>query len=862
MPKFAIIIFNGLILLSLMKNFYFIPILVLMAGLSNLKAQLLAFPTAEGAGKYVTGGRGNALTAPKVFEVTTLTDDATSATTPGTFRYACTNNSPSAPNRIIVFRVSGTIHLYATLSMNRANTTIAGQTAPGEGICIADHAVYIGANNFIVRNMRFRLGDRYQNLGMVNGSGADDAFGDNGNGRTNLIIDHCSMSWSDDESFTVYSGDNITLQWNILEEPLNYSYHFETGDADFEQHAYGGIWGGKHASFHHNLIAHIKGRGPRFDGIRNIPADSGDFRNNVIYNWADYNTNGGEGGAYNVVNNYYKYGPNTPSTSTSGVNRRNMLINPYKQTSPSIPYGKYYLTGNYCDNSTVITDNNWKGAAMNGGSLNDTTSAKVLVPFNCIDINMETAQDAYNSVLAKAGCILPHRDTLDQRVVNDVKNRTGKLIDVQGDYPHGTPYALTVNAWPTLASGTVPTDTDHDGMTDRWESARGLNPSSSADLNGYISTSGYNNLENYLNGDTIVAAGITNTCITARQINSTNSGQWLHARDTGFSYYLSPVYTTSTDSNQIVASILDNGNYGTFDVSYYTTNTLRNDGAGHYYLNRNISITPQNPALITQPVTVRLYISKAELDALKAADPAINTIADLRIFKVSNNSCLTTLSTTPEGITQTASAVFGSYQNGYYIEFQTSSFSSFFFGSSSYPVPLKLVSFNATLENKKVNTKWVTENEVNTQSFTVEKSASGNNFYAVGNVAALSTSGTHHYSFVDADPLPGTSYYRLKMNDRGGIFTYSNIVAINNKTKTTLVITPNPVNEKLLLGFPKAAANAVIKIISADGSQVMKYNITAGLTQSQIITSSLPAGMYQVIFTDNNQVISTKFIKQ
>ena len=251
---------------------------------ASLFAQLPAFPTAEGAGKFTTGGRGSSSTPPKIFEVTTLADDASSATTPGTFRYACTNNSPSAPNRIIVFRVSGTIHLYASLSLTRANTTIAGQTAPGEGICIADYPVYIGANNMIIRYLRFRLGDKTQlkttpaNCGLpvppftnnpscvptatgTNPSGADDAFGDNGAGRQNIIIDHCTAGWSDDESLTIYKGDNVTVQWCMIAEPLNYSYHVESGDNDYEQHAYGGIWGGAHASFHHNLIAHIKGRG-------------------------------------------------------------------------------------------------------------------------------------------------------------------------------------------------------------------------------------------------------------------------------------------------------------------------------------------------------------------------------------------------------------------------------------------------------------------------------------------------------------------------------------------------------------------------------------------------------------------------
>ena len=187
-------------------------------------AQQIAFPGAEGAGAFATGGRGTATVPTTVYEVTNLNDD----NLPGSFRYAVTNNSPVALYRTIVFRISGTIHLNSALAINRANTTIAGQTAPGDGICVADYPVSISNDNVIVRFMRFRMGDKNQNKGMVNGSGSDDTFGSLG--RKNLIIDHCTMSWSSDEACTIYRGDSTTLQWNIISEPLNYSYHFETGD--------------------------------------------------------------------------------------------------------------------------------------------------------------------------------------------------------------------------------------------------------------------------------------------------------------------------------------------------------------------------------------------------------------------------------------------------------------------------------------------------------------------------------------------------------------------------------------------------------------------------------------------------------
>ena len=194
---------------------------------NNNESTPIAFPAAEGYGKYATGGRGG-----KVFIVTNLNDDGE-----GSFRKAAITNGP----RIIVFAVSGTIHLNSSISI-KANVTIAGQTAPGDGICIADKSVGLGGDNIIIRYIRFRLGDKWQRqAGQVDGSGSEDAF--SGVGKKNIIIDHCSFSWSNDECLSIYNGDSTTLQWNIISEPLNYSFHFETGDKDWEHHGFGGIWG-------------------------------------------------------------------------------------------------------------------------------------------------------------------------------------------------------------------------------------------------------------------------------------------------------------------------------------------------------------------------------------------------------------------------------------------------------------------------------------------------------------------------------------------------------------------------------------------------------------------------------------------
>ncbi|MES2431409.1 MAG: T9SS type A sorting domain-containing protein [Bacteroidota bacterium] len=820
-------------------------------------AQQIAFPTAEGMGKYTTGGRGTPSVATTVMEVTNLSDD----NLPGSFRYAATKSGIT--HRTIVFRVSGTIHLTSRLTLNRPNTTIAGQTAPGDGICIADHPVSISADNLIIRYIRFRLGDKNQNLGMVDGSGDGDAI--SGTGHKNIIIDHCTMSWSDDECFSIYAGDSTTLQWNMLSEPLDYSYHFETGDTDFEHHGYGGIWGGKHTTAHHNLIAHVRGRAPRFDGSRNLSVggnvaglENVDFRNNVIYNWASYNVNGGEGGNYNVVNNYYKYGPSTSTTAA----RKYMVINPGKNSS--LPYGKYYLTGNYIDGSVANTQDNWLGALMDGTSGSTAIAAAKLsatapIPFSLMSIQEETALNAYNSVLKNAGCILPNRDTLDQRIVNDVQNRTGKIIDVQGGYPaHSTNtpagFAATVNAWPTLLSTAAPTDTDLDGMPDEWESQRGLNSNNPADRNGYHSN-GYTNIENWLNGDNIVAYGKINNCIVTKQIISSGSSVWIDAKDSTFTKLI------STDTNNLVASILDENVNGIFNISYYTTATTRYDASNHPYLNRNVTISPITP--IINPVKVRIYFTTTEYNTLKLADPSIITLADLQILKIAGNTCVNALSGTPEIIIPSAYGSYGTYQTGYYVEFMTSSFSTFFIGSKAlFPVPVKLISFEAKLFNNQVKTAWITENENNVQNYIVERSADGIQFVSIGIVSTQNVNSLHNYTFIDHLPLQGIGYYRLKSVDQDGIFKYSEIVTVKNNALLEIKISPNPVKNILKINYPAPSGKGVLNIISDDGKKQMSLKINTNTTTQSLDISLLRKGMYVAVFIFNDRYETIKFIKK
>jgi hypothetical protein len=437
----------------------------------------VAFPGAEGFGKYTTGGRSG-----RVIVVSNLNDDG-----PGSLRQAVEKSYP----RIIVFAISGTIHLQSKLNI-RSNATIAGQTAPGAGICLADQPVTLAGDNIIVRYLRFRMGDKFQRGGMVDGNGGDDAFG--GVRRKNIIIDHCSMSWSTDEVFSIYAGDSTTLQWNFISEPLNYSYHFEAGNKDYEHHGFGGIWGGKHLTAHHNLFAHCNNRNPRFDGTRNTPEETVDYRNNVIYNWGGNTIYAGEGGRYNIVNNYFKYGPST------NKNVKYRIVSPGKWEKPVIPFGKFYVDGNYVDGADDVSKNNWLGIYMgNGGTEADKKEAVIHQPHAVENISLQTAIEAYRSVVEMGGCSLPERDTLDQRIVNDIKNRTGKLIDVQGGYRHGTAYEQTVTAWPTLRSLPAPKDSDSDGMPDDWEKKHGLNPSEASDASSNTLHGYYRNIEVYIN---------------------------------------------------------------------------------------------------------------------------------------------------------------------------------------------------------------------------------------------------------------------------------------------------------------------------------------------------------------------------
>ena len=454
-----------------------------------------AFPGAEGFGRYVTGGRGGA-----VYRVTNLNDSGD-----GSLRWALSKPGP----RTIVFGVSGTIHLESALSIP-GNTTIAGQSAPGDGICVADYPVAIKGNNVIVRYMRFRLGNKYV---LKDGADGWDGFG--GFDQQDWMIDHCSVSWSIDECLSVLGNKNTTVQWCLVAQSLVNSGHTKGA------HGYGGNWGGSGASFHHNLLAHHGSRTPRLGPRPTTQLDERmDMRNNVIYNFGGNGCYGGEAMTVNIVNNYYKPGPGSPTGNKgkriAGIGiRTDEYIKTYPAYAPAHHiWGKFFVEGNVNSKYSDVTGDNWTYGIYNNIDANgcDGTytaktkdTIKLAEPMPFIITTTHTAAQAYDKVLQYAGASL-HRDSFDELMVSDTRNGaatyTGSglskgMVNSQDDNrPANAP--ADWSAWPTLSTNGSITDTDGDGMPDSWETANGLNPNDANDGNK-VGDDGYTMLEVYLN---------------------------------------------------------------------------------------------------------------------------------------------------------------------------------------------------------------------------------------------------------------------------------------------------------------------------------------------------------------------------
>jgi hypothetical protein len=455
------------------------------------QAKIPAFPGAEGGGAYTAGGRGG-----KVFVVKSLDDRG-----PGTLREACEQGGA----RIIVFNVAGIINLKSPINIRAPYITIEGQTAPGDGVCIAGESVLIDTHDAIIRFMRFRRG-------QTEVTRRDDALG--GNPVGNIILDHVSGSWGLDENMSIYrhvydrksdgKGEklptiNITIQNSIFSEGL-----------DTYNHAFGSTIGGRNSTFMRNLWANNIARNPSVG----MDGDFG-FANNVIFNWWNRSADGGDDKSFfNFINNYYKPGPITPKDKPIGY--RILKPESGRAHKDSLVFGKAYVNGNIVEGNEQVTKDNWAGGVQvqdlpDAGKY--TSEIRVDKPFPMAAITLITAQESYDYVLNNAGATLPVRDAVDKRIVEDV--RTGKITYDKNAVPFTAKFVKRrlpadsykdgiisdisqVGGYPVY-EGTPYVDTDNDGIPDAWEIKNKLNPKKAADATA-ITGSGYSNIELYLNG--------------------------------------------------------------------------------------------------------------------------------------------------------------------------------------------------------------------------------------------------------------------------------------------------------------------------------------------------------------------------
>lgn len=455
------------------------------------QAKLVAFPGAEGGGAYSFGGRGG-----KVYVITSLADSG-----PGSLREACEQGGA----RIIVFNVAGIIRLKTPLIIRAPYITIAGQTAPGDGVCVAGESVWINTHDVVIRYMRFRRGE-------TDVTRRDDAIG--GNPVGNIIIDHVSASWGLDENMSIYrhvydpkDGSkpaklptvNVTIQNSIFSEAL-----------DTYNHAFGSTIGGLNSTFMRNLWACNISRNPSVG----MYGDFG-FVNNVVFNWWNRSADGGDNNSfYNFINNYYKPGPITPPDQPIAYR----ILKPESGRDKRFAhlFGKAYINGNIVEGNDKVTKNNWDGGVQVEGPANKQKvldSMRVNKPMPMAKVSIIDARKAYDYTLTNAGASLPVRDAVDKRVVEQV--RTGKIKYTEdGKAPVGKEFIKRrlpadsykqgiisdisqVGGYPEY-KGTPYTDSDNDGMPDAWEIKQALNPKDASDA-AKLTKSGYSNIENYIN---------------------------------------------------------------------------------------------------------------------------------------------------------------------------------------------------------------------------------------------------------------------------------------------------------------------------------------------------------------------------
>jgi len=457
----------------------------------HFRTRSIAFPTAEGYGRFARGGRDG-----RVIEVTNLEDynaGKGEAVIPGSFRAAVEADGP----RTIIFRVSGIIHLKLPCAVHNPYCTIAGQTAPGDGICLADYgAGAYGTHDVIIRYMRFRVGDGAHRAMDGAGLGSCD----------NCIMDHCSISWSSDEGTSSRGAKNITSQRNIVAEALHHGPHYRASDrTKLETHAFAGSISGNVGSYHHNLLADCTDRNWSLaGGLTQSGKYAGylDIRNNVVYNWTARTTDGGVK-ALNYVNNYYK--PHAPNPFVKWL----LKLDPI---NPAWGTESYYMTGNVLE-GFVDETNNWNGFANGAEVEKQVRVDSELFPSY---VKTHTAREAYTNVLANVGANFPKSDVIDLHIIKDVRDGTAEFTGMRGPTYGDRPspnFAGIIDTqsddksalgspnfpWPDYKTYNVPVDSDRDGIPDDWEKAHGLNPNDPSDANKDLNGDGYTNLEKYLN---------------------------------------------------------------------------------------------------------------------------------------------------------------------------------------------------------------------------------------------------------------------------------------------------------------------------------------------------------------------------
>jgi len=471
------------------------------------KAKIPAFPGAEGGGMWTQGGRGG-----KVLTVTNLNDDG-----PGSFRWACEQGGA----RIIVFNVAGIIRLKSPLRVRAPYLTIAGQTAPGDGVCIAGESFWVDTHDVIVRHMRFRRGE-------TNVLRRDDSFG--GNPVGNIMIDHCSCEWGLDENISFYrhmfsnNGGKTNVKYPTVNVTIQNTISAKA--LDTWNHAFGSTIGGENTAFIRNLWADNTGRNPSvgWAGVFN-------FVNNVVYNYVNRTCDGGQyESMYNMINNYYKPGPLTPDKEI-----RYRIIKPesrYKVLDYPV-YGRVYANGNIVEGNEEVTRDNWNGGVQ---PADDPMTPELMqriksdTPFEMPYITIMTAKETYDYVTANAGATLPCRDIIDQRVLDEVKTGVAYYEKkLPKDNPYGDMSYLhkksqndeglfkyrrldkesykkgiitdprQMGGYPEY-KGKPYKDSDGDGMPDEWEKKHGLDPNDPSDANKDCTGDGYTNIEKYING--------------------------------------------------------------------------------------------------------------------------------------------------------------------------------------------------------------------------------------------------------------------------------------------------------------------------------------------------------------------------